>query len=453
MKNLLSLYLLFLTISVSINIVVLPFYTKIQLSNFPEFNETNFITYVSNTLLTDIELGEPPQKLQVYLSTYTYSFEIYNNSNNVNFIYDISKSTSFINVSHSYTWGGKIMTIGKENFYFYNDLSMTKKMQIKNISILLSKSYKENSTKYDYGSIGIKPFNTESQIYNNSLIKEIYNSKSQNNFTKNYSWQLKNINNSSFDQWIIIIGEYPHEYDSKNFKEEQLKYTTTASLEEWTLNFRQIKSENTILHTNYKIPIKFSNIHFVAPKEYKTFIYENFFYDYLEQKICFEKKDDINYIVYCKKQYLDQNTIEKFPKLEFYELNLNYTFKFTGNDLFFEKDEYYYFLIEFGVNWYFGLTFLNKYPLIFNQETRLIYYYNDEFKIEETKEGTNFVLVGKIIIAIVAGIIFIIVGIIIGKYIFSTKKKKLANELDDDYDYQNKKENKLTGEENDINEG
>ena len=452
MRNLFSLYFLFLTINISTSIVVIPFYTKIQLSNFSEVNESTFLTYLSNNiLLTEIELGEPEQKLQAYLSPYSYCFEINEYSQNVvNFNYDTSKSTSFINVSYSEFWG-RSRTIAKETFYFYNDLSMKNKIQIKNITILLTKNTIENDTKYDYGSIGIKVRNNLDKTYNYSLINEICNSKSQNNFIKNYSWQLKNINNSNFDQWIIIIGEYPHEYDSNNFKEEQLKYTPSASMIEWSLNIKQIKSANRILQTNYTIPIKFSNINFVAPEEYKIFIYDNFFNDYFEQNICFENKSSLINIVYCKKQYFNQNSIEKFPKLEFYVLDLDYIFEFTGNDLFFEKDEYYYFMIRIGIGWSFGLSVLNKYPLIFNHETRSIYYYNENY---EKKEGSNFRIDSKIIVEIVGGIIFLIVGFIAGKYFCHDKRKKKANELDDDYDYnqQDEKENKLTGEENNINE-
>ena len=449
MKNLLSLCFLFLTINISTSIIVFPFYTKTQISNYSEFNESTFISYVSNTLLTDIELGEPEQKLQLSLSPYTYCFEISEHSHGVvNFNYDISKSTSLINISYTEAYG-RSKTIAKETFYFYNDLNMENKVQIKNITILLTHSSRENDTKYNSGSLGIKVWNNEDEWYNNSLITEICNSKSQNNYIKNYSWQLKTINNSNFDHWIIIIGEYPHEYDPKNFKEEQLKYVPSASMSEWSLNIRQIKSANTILQTNYRMPIKFGNIHFVAPKEYKTFIYENFFYEYIDQNICFDKKGYLIDIVYCKKQYFDQNSIEKFPKLEFYNLDLNYTFEFTGKDLFFEKDGYYYFIIEFGTGWTFGLPLLNKYPLIFNHETRSIYYYDEKIK----KEESSFKIDGKIIVGIVVGIIFLIVGLIAGKYFFGSKRKKKANELDDDYDYNQKdeKENKLTGEGDNIN--
>ena len=289
-------------------------------------------------------------------------------------------------------------------------------------------------------------------MFNANFFIEIGNSKSQYNFTKNCSWQLKTINNSIFDQWMIIIGEYPHEYDSKNYKKENLKYEQSASSSEWSLYIKQIKSANTILENDFKINIRFNNINIAAPEEYKNFIYENFFNDYFKKNICFENNGFITITtVYCKKEQFDQNSIAKFPKLEFYDIDLNYTFEFTGNDLFFEKNGYYYFLIHFQVNWYFGLAFLNKYPLIFNPETKAIYYYDN--KLEETKEANNFRIDEKIIIGVVAGIIFLIIGLAAGKFFFGAKRKKKANELDDNYDYNQKedKKNKLTGEENDIN--
>ena len=448
MKNNLFLLLLFLIIDFSTSIVVLPFHTKTQLTKFSEFNVSNFIKYVSNSLLTDIELGEPPQKLQVSLSGNIYSFEIYQYNSSF-YGYDISKSTSFINVTSE-----KIMpsiTTAKDTIYLYNDLNMNNKIQIKNISMLLSKSIELNSTKYDVGIFGIKIWNNNVQIFNKSLIKEIGNLKSQYNFIKNYSWQLKNINDKNFDEWKIIIGEYPHEYDSKNFKEEQLKYTPSADMLQWTLNCHKIKSADTFLQNNYNIPLDFDSINLIASKEYKEFIYQEFFLDYFEKNICFYESYLFD-TVYCKKQYFDQNSIKKFPKLEFYEYNLNYTFEFTGNDLFFEKDGYYYFMIGLGTKWSFGLSFLKKYPLIFNHETRSIYYYNENKNDEKNQAG--IIINEKVIIGIVVGIIFLAVGLIVGKYFFNTKRKKKANELDDDYDYnqQNEKENKLNQKESIIND-
>ena len=450
MKIFFSFFLLFLTIKTSTSIVVIPFFAKYQLLNFTEFNATYFMKYVySNLLLTDVELGEPPQKLQACLSGHTYSFEVHQYSS-TSYGYDISKSSSYINVTHDKSMS---ITTAKETITLYNDLNMSNKVQIKNITILLSKKTTQDITLYDYAFIGVKVWNSDQSTFSNNLIKDICNLKSQYNFIKDYSWQLKNINNDNFDQWQIIIGEYPHEYDPKNFKKEQLEYTPSADTQQWSLYLREIKSANTILLINVEIPFKFDCIFLIAPKEYKDFIYKEFFLDYFEQNICFEKSFYTD-IVYCKKQYFGQKAIEKFPKLEFYENHLNYTFEFTGNDLFFEKDGYYYFMIGFGISWNFGISFFKKYPLIFNHDTRAIYYYNENKNQEKNEGGNSFRIDEKVIIGIAVGVIFLIVGLIVGKYLLSNKRKKKANELDDDYDYnqQNEKEIKLNKEEKIIND-
>ena len=145
------------------------------------------------------------------------------------------------------------------------------------------------------------------------------------------------------------------------------------------------------------------------------------------------------------------------PNLYMANLGLQYTFELKGEELFTKINNKWYFEIIFPINnldsvrWVIGRIFLRKYPVTFSPSTRLLgFYLNKEIKNEkeikeEKKEqkiieeinkknnGNYFTkdFLGYIKIIIIA-LIFMIVGLIIGKKIFAMRKKR-ANELVDDY--------------------
>ena len=136
----------------------------------------------------------------------------------------------------------------------------------------------------------------------------------------------------------------------------------------------------------------------------------------------------------------------------------------------------YYFLItsNYDENWLIGYPLLKKYQFVFNHDSRTIGFYNPDLPKEkesddEGDEGgedhnnkTNSddtyndddinnqtdsdtidekdndgSMNGKTIalIVFISGIVFIVIGLVIGKICFKKIKKKRANELDDNYDY------------------
>ena len=193
--------------------------------------------------------------------------------------------------------------------------------------------------------------------------------------------------------------------------------------------------------------------------EYNQIIKKDFFDNYKNN--CFANYSGDYLIYYCEKS--DNFTIENlknFPKIYFQHIEFNYTFELDYEDLFIEKNGKFWFLIVFDSyfdldQWYFGNLFLQKYNFTFDIENKLIGFYNpnlpkidneqkedEKGKDEENKKsnhdfsnnGMNYsVVIGLVIIF---GIVFIIVGILIGKKFLNKKnKKKRANELDDNYEY------------------
>ena len=85
-----------------------------------------------------------------------------------------------------------------------------------------------------------------------------------------------------------------------------------------------------------------------------------------------------------------------------------------------------------------GLIFLKKYPIIFDDDSKIIKVMKITYDNEDNDENNNGTG-GKVILIILlsiilSGIIFGFIGLICGKKVFKVRKKK-ANELDDNYEY------------------
>ena len=125
-------------------------------------------------------------------------------------------------------------------------------------------------------------------------------------------------------------------------------------------------------------------------------------------------------------------------------IELNYSFIFTGEELFMEKNDKIYFMIVSKIgttqgHWDLGRIFLYKYQFVMDNDNNLIGLYKDsgveeEKKQESTKKNSVSII---IILIIVLGLIFIAIGIILAlikKNICKNRKKRLS-ELDDDFMY------------------
>ena len=83
---------------------------------------------------------------------------------------------------------------------------------------------------------------------------------------------------------------------------------------------------------------------------------------------------------------------------------------------------------------------LKKYLITFNYDTKMIGFYNKNIKYEEKENEKTEIYYeydAKIIfILIIAFIILLIIGILLGKKIYEKTRKKKVNELNDDYEYE-----------------
>ena len=117
----------------------------------------------------------------------------------------------------------------------------------------------------------------------------------------------------------------------------------------------------------------------------------------------------------------------------------NYTFEIVSEDILVQKGDYIFIKIifpMFSYSWILGRPFSLKYKFIFNPDIKQIGFYVKSDK-DNTNKGNNKILkyfLYIILIIVLIGI-FVVLGLILGKKLYGLKRKKRANEMEDDYEY------------------
>ena len=260
-----------------------------------------------------------------------------------------------------------------------------------------------------------------------------------------YNWFIEYDSNNR-EKAKLILGAKPYEYNKDKYKEENDKTIQAETRLDkkiyWDLKMDEIylmenKSKKISPdHSAVTCSLEPSLGVIIGANGYRTYIEDALFKDFITIKKCF--KDTSIYkkfvIYYCDKDMKDTLQKKESAKLYFkhrffgkiFELNFEDLFEEKGNFIFFkiffdEKDEYM---------WRLGKPFLVKYFFSFNFEGKTISFYD----IGENKDVNDKLLSNKtiliILIVIILGIVFLIVGYFFGKYIFICKKKnKKAEEL------------------------
>ena len=159
---------------------------------------------------------------------------------------------------------------------------------------------------------------------------------------------------------------------------------------------------------------------------------------------CKEEKVNTYYVKYCK-----ENVIKEFKNIIFdlpkpYNSDKGDKIEFNYKDLFVRcpgNNDYYCFQIVFGSMssaWILGKPLFKKYQMVFDQEKKIFGFYKEigEYEYEEKKSNGNS---GRSIPWIIIAILLIIIGFL--GFLFYrkfqlNKRKKIANELQDDFVYE-----------------
>jgi hypothetical protein len=295
---------------------------------------------------------------------------------------------------------------------------------------------------------------------NTNLIKQLKNK----NIIKSYTFLIKYTNKNE-EKGEIIIGGLPHEYDPKHFSEDYYIYDSVPVGSyppyNWHTIFDKIEydgnssiARNYTYHRHVAFSLDFGFI--LAAINFKDYFDKNFFDNYTD--LCHEEKIDKYIGIYCQKE-----VIKNFKNLSFY-LSTKYNNKknnkieFDYNDLFIQSKHdpnIYYFqilFVQYSNRWVLGRPLFKKYPTIFDQDKKIFGFYlqTGNYNINETGKNDDInknnnnenKMPWSLIIIIILVLCVIVLAVILCKVIPLIRRKKKANELDDDFDYESHDEKK-----------
>ena len=481
-NNCLIYIIIIISISLCNNYIVFPIKIKNELKQINENINTasSYIDYIKNNqLATYFFIGEPPTVIEIYLTLERLDFLLGEGFciSNSNSNYNYSLSTSFKKSKSSFFSPTYINGfLSNENILLYNNLNLSSNISFKNMNFISCNPSKDIFDVIDEksicGYIGLQISSSSEYFEWNSIIFQL---KSEG-FINNQKWSIilneKIINN--YDG-ALVLGIKEEEYN--NIFHFNNEYKTIYSLNTFSNGDYEIKFDEIyyeINNQNYSFNKFIQGMfildydYIISNEDYFTSIKSTFFNKYLEKGICFidkqskykkTKKSDMQIlnIIFCEKNKIDDE-FKNFPKLKLKHVGLYQIFEFDFEDLFQESKKYFIFKIlldeENKRMWNFGRIFLKKYQFVFDNDQKAIYYLgrNNPQRTEESEKdiqieqnsfnNKSFVF---IVLAILIILIAIAIGLFLGKKLFNKNKKKRANELDDDYEYIEKSNNKNEG--------
>ena len=452
-------------------------------------NSSNIIENILfNIIYINISIGTPPQKIPFQLNMDSESFFVpfnYFNPNKSSTYESISKKKlSFYNldlkngfISKDYIYIDNI----KEKIDFVYATGFKKNNNIGNIGLLIPYNInkEENSFFVSLKKAGI--------IDSYSFTLKFYDDISLLDMLSNCGKQGKYIGE-------FIIGDDPHNYETNKEIYNESEFLQVAAMEEyggifWDIYFNEAyiiddhDIENKIKITGNKKAEINPNIGFiVATNEFFSLINQTFFNKY--KNICEEKEINNTSYTYFECDKSDSFDVTSFPNIYLKSFAFETIFNLTYEDLFIfdETNNKYIFCIlhnQFVYTWILGSIFLRKYQFVFNIDKKIIGYYksmnfhkhiinsnynnlkNQEFqnqnknnKSEDTKDksdnndNTNnkteyyiYIFIG--LLFLICSFLFVLLGIFIQRKCLNYKRKKRANELEDEVNDLEKNDNLL----------
>ncbi len=479
-SSIFSIFLILYLTNISIEYLVLPFKylnnKKSKLYNFENISGKDFLEFSTNKLISSISIGSPYKSLDLYL---TMDYKLF-------FIgkgYCHENSKSSYNPSYSNTYTNKSfypapfddlrdMTIGNDLISLYNDYNMKSNISLNNVQLYYGYLDKINNDKLDdriCGIMGFKLHSTEESYYTKfkslDLILKANNITNYTFWTIEFFGEKEKKKKNDYDGYLIL-GACDNKYlkDILNISHDEISYSYSSHLSnsiEWMINFEQIyyyyPDEFNITKMNHdssKVELNFDIDYYFSTKQYFESIKNKFFELYISKGICRINKLKEFYLRYqfitCNKEF--NKELIHFPKLSLVNTYYNHTFILTYNDLFIEANNEIIFLMFYNPcnpnSFMFGKNFMKKYQFIFRYDQKNIGFlkYNEISGEKNTNNTPKETILNKktLQILLIVALSIVLIGIIIlGVYFFMKKcykkRKKRANELDDEnYEYDEK---------------
>ena len=431
-------------------------------------------SFMNDNIYVTLGLGTPKQEIHLPIKFDENLFCILNEGSTLNNlitnkVYNDTKSKSFKKISkdleYDYGYDYNIFQNCTDIFYFLKNSN--KKKYHNKIELTFRQVY--NDKKDNLGSFGLQIYPSKERI--DAKIPCPLKLLIEKNLIKNYLWSIhfSKEGNNIGDEGYLLLGEHPHDlnynlgfYDRYEFDKNNFRTLLDHSNEK-TMNHEIQMSEIYFYNNKDKkdntkqsffndlkkndflkdIVIPQVSIYYVTkfdynfggiliPEYFNTYLVNSVFNSYITNGKCFQEsiriKSSTNFF-YCKNEKsLIKEIKQKIPTIIFLQEHLKYNFTININDLIYKKDEYVYFLLFYSSSqkskWTLGKPFLKKYPFIFNPDSKEIGFYSS-FLLNGIKFKTVFIIV------VVFSIIFIIIGLLIGrkKYKIHKIKKQQALEM------------------------
>ena len=409
-------------------------------------NKEIYTTLAYNDLYTYIKIGTPEKELKVSINFKEKGLILLGSKIKRANIFNESESTSYkqiskeINLIKSQLYNGYI----SEELLKLNNFD--KKVKIK--FLLGQEIYKENFSFDDEyepidfsGYIGLSINQLFRDDIPDSLPIYLYdNYKNLYNFKSPFSIIFDNSNNKTSYKGKLILNGYPHEYNNLYKKQQYISSRIQKNNDnflDWCIVLDNVYYGNTSLDENNKIIFRPEIGIMITNGKVHKYLSDTYFKDYQEKKICVIEKfhlisDEYNYFV-CNKEI----DITKFKNINLELKDINFNFTLTYEDLFYEYNNKYYFLIASKIysNTFFevGSLLMKKYEFVFDRYNSKIGIYNKNLNNEEkTNKNNNLILILSIVILSI--LILLVLAYLF--WIYQNKPRiQRKNEINEDYNY------------------
>ena len=436
--------------------------------------KSNYLSKLySNHLYIDLIIGSKKEEIKGILNMSQIGFYIYDNA------YNYNNSFSFMKENKSRTFykrnneegfiSSDIICLNNIDTFKKNIIEKCKKSQ--NISFALLKCRQKNideNINEKYSIIGLQLNDYNDEYIFPLFIHSLKKANIMDSYLFSFIFNKNEINNEEIG--YLLLGNNTQNNENIEIKTFSAKRKYGHPF--WGIYFDQINvglnnsleasKENNFKSLYYKdVELDASLPYIVGIYEYNIHMKFYFFYNLLSNNICKYITVPLNpdystFVCDSKNELFIEAYNTKFPKLFFVHIESNTTFILDKEDLFTynlnnKSDTQIYFLVFFYnhqgkydeiTKFKLGIPFFKKYKFSFDSDNRVMHYYenttNKKRLDRSINDKENDKKIFKLFIIFFLLIIFFILGILFHKNIIKLPRKKIANELEDDFEYKAK---------------
>ena len=447
MKSILFISLFLLKFHSFLFQIVIPFTTVID-NITTETPSTFMYFYFPNKIETLIKIGTPSQEIPLRIKTFRYPLSI----NSVQMgqykiiRFNESNSSSFLSLSERPTYFGEhdfTQALKSKEIIRLNNDSLI----LENFTFLLG--VLDNQYHRESGVLGLKIPEYDWRVKDVCFVKQL----KERELIKKYNFFIK-YNESNYDG-NLIIGGLPHEIEPEKFDKNKFdEFYAEIVSSSLGLKVKEANYGNDLIDCEFNVELAIEENLIRGTKEMKEKLTEYFFKKYIDRKICQKSifsylDNENNEFFYCSKKL----NLSEFKNIILSIDNSELTIELTYNDLFYEYNNNYYFLMYFPTKYYsftffrLGKVLFKKYVLTFNHDNKMIGYYKSDNKKTKDNESISkdenkfnikdyYFLIPWIIVIFLIIIVILLVIYIIYYKPWKNRTKRANELLDDNYSYE-----------------